>query len=217
MNADTTANWLQVPYENTTLHLIHYRGRPWLAITPLCVSLGIDPVRQARRMQRYHAAIQLPVATARSKTGEVWSLLPLEHIAWFLLTLRPKNETKASVLARWHENLPWHCIEANLKALGRYGGLVDLTQSIRHSASQAIRPPRRYKRGITTSLVEQMREMRTRGMSLRQIADELGYSAPTISQCLNGLYPSIQPDAGSNRPQTVTAKHVKGVSSASRQ
>lgn len=180
------------PMDGLDVHVADVIGRPWVAVTPLCEHLGISPAIQARRLRRHERANGLGVHDGRCpNTGAIWVFIPLEELAWFLRTLRTTSDSTGHKLAGHRRTLPWAVIESWTRSRGCYGSASALRAALRTKPVPAGVTPRR-RAGITTTVIEHMRRLRADGLSMRDIGARVGYSAPTVCQCLRGIYPCVR-------------------------
>lgn len=191
-----TSKWIRIPSDQVVAEIADINGRPFIAINPLCETLGISEIAQDRRILRHASVRRMRVVHTSLPNGSTWTLIPLEFLAWFLWTLRPRSEESVAILSRWRETLTWHVIRAFITSNGTFG----TAHALRQEAGELPDPPRANvwrrgkKRTVTPALIDHMRDLQRQGKSLSAIAKEVGYSTATISLCLNGKYHAVAPD-----------------------
>lgn len=170
------------------IQLLDIEGRPWVAVEPLCISIGVDAAAQRRRLARHQAGGRIDIADAAFPDVS-YTAVALEDLSFFLRTLRPQREDARALVkqiapcacpALW-----WHWF----RHVGTYMNARALRDKLGATLPIVRTPPPPPRTRLCIEDAERMRHLREDGHTLSQISRATGFGVSTVSEVLNGKYP----------------------------
>lgn len=181
---------IEVNYMGDYLTVIEAEERPWVPISPVCMTLGINPRTQARRLRRYNAAAGFPVRRVEvASDREAETCLPLELLGWWLWTLRPRSADARRRLEEYRDGSALALLFYWVNAGGRLGTSEIVYQAQRAAPLPRSKPPVRRSK-ITVEKANAMRALKREQpeLSFSEIGDRFQVSKGTAWKIIRRRY-----------------------------
>ena len=157
------------------------RGRPWVALKPVCDAIGARCSRQVARLKAR------PGFELREIEGEI--CLSLFDLSGFLLTVRPRDEADAaSVRSRWAAELGFAYLE--IVSGHPSTASADRGKGRNLAVLAAADHARRRRSQVDSAMLAEIDRLIAEGCSQASIGRVLNLSRSTVCRLVNRRYPA---------------------------